>query len=694
MIILTKRQKEILSILLRISNGTTIKQLEESVNVSRRTIYREFNELKLDLERRGLTISNIDGKYVLQGQERDIEQLREDIGDSPSQQEMSVSERQSILAAMLLLEDEPQKIVSLAMSLKVSEGTVQRDLTEVALALGKYGITLIKKKGVGISVKGTEFQRRQVLCGILLSEINDYRFFKYIGDDQDVGGNNYFLRLLPKKRIQLVTQALNKSVLKKINIKSDHQSMQLILLTTICLERAASSDNLGEIKAIDGSLKYQSLVYQFMAEYSQIEPLKLDRKEIIYLANQFQSCDNESSPTFYDNDQELALSLQIKSFVQTVSEKMKWDFQRNPAFLKRLTTHIAGLVSHQVERLPNTRIETLTRLSERYQDLFNAIKQAWKVSFPDEKLAQSELQLLLLYFANEYTSRHYRGDLKALVICENGIGTSSILGQRLKQEIPEVKKVKISKIAQLQDLDLSSYDLILSTLKLPGFPRKYQIVSPLLLDDEISNIKDYLKKYQENYIGKETENNNVYLNNSKLQPTKKLNGIAIGALFCTELVNGIEVITLKNKSTENLSQVIKEITNRIGQGIVKDKRQVAENLKRRIDLAPIGIPNSNMALLHTSSPEVKRCYFTVIDLDQSLKMKAMDQTEIEVSRMLLMLGPERLSDIEQDVMGMVSSMIVMSDDTLKLFATGTKEELQNAIAVRFLQEIKSAIPIR
>lgn len=653
MIILTKRQKEILSILLRISNGTTIKQLEESVNVSRRTIYREFNELKLDLEQRGLTISNIDGKYVLQGQERDIEQLREDIGDSPSQQEMSVSERQSILAAMLLLEDEPQKIVSLAMSLKVSEGTVQRDLTEVALALGKYGITLIKKKGVGISVKGTEFQRRQVLCGILLSEINDYRFFKYIGDDQDVGENNYFLRLLPKKRIQLVTQALNKSVLKKINIKSDHQSMQLILLTTICLERAASSDNLGEIKAIDGSLKYQSLVYQFMAEYSQ-----------------------------------------IKSFVQTVSEKMKWDFQRNPAFLKRLTTHIAGLVSHQVERLPNTRIETLTRLSERYQDLFNAIKQAWKVSFPDEKLAQSELQLLLLYFANEYTSRHYRGDLKALVICENGIGTSSILGQRLKQEIPEVKKVKISRIAQLQDLDLSSYDLILSTLKLPGFPRKYQIVSPLLLDDEISNIKDYLKDYQENYISKEAEDNNVYLNNSKLQPTKRLNGIAIGALFCTELVNGIEVIRLNNKATESLSQVINEITGRIGQGIVKDKKQVAANLKRRIDLAPIGIPNSNMALLHTSSPEVKRCYFTVIDLDQSLKMKAMDQTEIEVSRMLLMLGPERLSDIEQDVMGMVSSMIVMSDDTLKLFATGTKEELQNAIAVRFLQEIKSAIPIR
>src|SRR5699024_12212519 len=97
-----------------------------------------------------------------------------------------------------------------------------------------------------------------------------------------------------------------------------------------------------------------------------------------------------------------------------------------------------------------------------------------------------------------------------------------------------------------------------------------------------------MKKNHKKYNRKETKNNNVYLNNSKIQPTKKLNGIAIGALFCTELVNGIEVITLKNKSTENLSQVIKEITNRIGQGIVKDKRQVAENLKRRIDLAQIG----------------------------------------------------------------------------------------------------------
>ena len=95
---------------------------------------------------------------------------------------------------------------------------------------------------------------------------------------------------------------------------------------------------------------------------------------------------------------------------------------------------------------------------------------------------------------------------------------------------------------------------------MPGFPRKYQIVSPLLLDDEISNIKDYLKDYQENYISKEAEDNNVYLNNSKLQPTKRLNGIAIGALFCTELVNGIEVIRLNNKATESLSQVINDWT--------------------------------------------------------------------------------------------------------------------------------------
>ncbi|WP_240721073.1 helix-turn-helix domain-containing protein [Lactobacillus crispatus] len=43
---LTQRQKHILQILLGNPSGVSIKQIEESLKISRRTVYREFGDLK------------------------------------------------------------------------------------------------------------------------------------------------------------------------------------------------------------------------------------------------------------------------------------------------------------------------------------------------------------------------------------------------------------------------------------------------------------------------------------------------------------------------------------------------------------------------------------------------------------------------------------------------------------------------
>ena len=43
---LTQRQKQILQLFLENQTGVTIKQIEESLGISRRTVYREFGDLK------------------------------------------------------------------------------------------------------------------------------------------------------------------------------------------------------------------------------------------------------------------------------------------------------------------------------------------------------------------------------------------------------------------------------------------------------------------------------------------------------------------------------------------------------------------------------------------------------------------------------------------------------------------------
>lgn len=691
MLILTERQKNLLILLLKAQGGIGVKQIEERIKVSRRTIYREFKELKTPLKKRGLAIVTIDGKYQIQGQAQDLRELKDDLGDDNPRNEMSVSKRQNALAIKLLFNDEPQKIVALALELRVSEATIQNDLRDVGKAISEYGITLIKKRGVGVYVKGTEIKRRQVLCGILLNEINEYRFFNYIENNKHE--QEYFLNLIERELLQEIKIDFEKSILKEISLASDHQLMQLILMFAICLMRMQKDKLINvDTKIDDKTLKYQGLVYEFLTNYEKKHELRVTRHEVLFLAKYVESCDKEASPVFYDDDQELVLSIKIKQFIQQVSNDVKWDFQRNPIFFQKVMKHISGVIKKRVNQLPNSPIETLTRVSNQYPKLFKSISKAWQDNFSKNDLPISELQLLLLYFANELKNRRYQVKFSFLIICENGIGTSSILASRIQKEIPNISRIKVSNVSEVRKLDLSQYDMVLSTIKLPGFPRKYQIVSPLLLDEELGRIKDYLEKSQratKENIDDSKRNAERIINHN---PIQGLNDIAISSLFCSDLVNGIEVKKLANKTT-GINEVVDEIVLMVTAAIIRNRTEVANNLKKRMALAPIGIPESSLALLHTSSPEVKRCYFTVIDLSRPIRLKAMDQNEIEVTRILVMLGPKNLSEVEQKVMGLISSMIIMSDQSLSLFEKGSKQQIQDVISKRFLQEIKLGIPI-
>ena len=53
-----------------------------------------------------------------------------------------------------------------------------------------------------------------------------------------------------------------------------------------------------------------------------------------------------------------------------------------------------------------------------------------------------------------------------------------------------------------------------------------------------------------------------------------------------------------------------------------------------------------------------------------------------------MLSTAELSDNERAALSMVSSMIIMNDDNLKLFTTGSQNDIKDLIAIQFLSELK------
>lgn len=681
--ILTERQKNILALLLT-GQKVSIKEIEDRIGISRRTVYREFNDLRDILKEKDLQLINEKRRYFLTGNKEQLSELSKLVQSVPRQASLSVEDRERAVAVLLLLADEPKKIINFALDLHVSEATIQNDLNTVKKSLAKYDIDLLRIPGVGVSVKTTEYQRRQILLGILLSEINDYTFFHYL-NHEDYSTDNFFLNVFSKKELLQARKWLEEIVFDNINLDSDHQIIELILTFTLTLMRIKAGHPIKNLKASSGSLKYEGLVFKLMSVVADEEKIRVEQADVVYLANKIKNCDTTQVKIQYDNDEDIVTSIKVKRLVKEVSEQMHWNFQKNPNFVKRLSSHIIGLLQHRVTPLPNTRIETLAGLSQRFEKLYQVIEKVWNEVFPDENISKSEMQLLLLYFANEYTSTQRSQEFKALVICENGIGTSAILKTRLQQELPEIRQVKISKVADLADINLEDYDLILSTLELKGFSRKYQLVTPLLLDDEIERIKAYLKDYEKKFPPLPAPKKRSEISNA----TKTLSEISIGTLFCSELVNSIKVEHLINNS-ENLIAIVQECLT-YSEEFLRNKDVIAKKILERINLAPVGIPNSQLALLHTSSSDIKRCNFMIFDLDNEIKLKAMDQTDIEVRRILLMLGPAQLSSSEQKVMSMISSMIIMNDANFKLFTTGNQKQIQNAISTQYLREVKNII---
>ncbi|MHC3377509.1 BglG family transcription antiterminator [Ligilactobacillus equi] len=673
MVLLTQRQQEILHAIMTATNGIGSHDLEKLTDISRRTLYRELADLKFFLQNQGLSLENKHRHYQITGDPTSLTQLQAQL-QSTTKPTITSSQRHNAIGAILLQRDEPLKIASIALELQISEGSVQRTLDEVEKQLANYELTLIRKKGYGIQVQGDESQKRLLLCGILLSEINEYTFMKYLDSNQTTS-DNFFLSLLDKNLLLLCRHAL-KPILDSVALNSDQQMIQLIILFSLAISCGGRGHHLKAQPADNHVLAYQAKVAEIVKTLPAKYQANITFQDIIFLAQQIQATDYIPLQFSLDRDQSFTITVQVQSFIREVSERFGRDFQNSPSFLRRLTKHIFNISQKNIQQLPNANIETLTALETDYPKLFSAIQFAWQKHFGQIQLSQPEFQLLLLYFANEF-QRLNQNSLSALVICENGISASAMLISQLEKEFGEFKKITPLRVSNLATTNLDEYDIILSTLKLPGFKHEYLLVSPLITRQERQMIRSAL---------------------AELQPQKKAEITPIVQHTAFELLaketnffdRAKDLLALTSLSQLNnqdldLKASIALISQQIPTLITTQVDEIGQALFKRSQLAPIALPNSRIALLHTSNPHIRHCYFSIFDLKEPLTMITMDQESTQVSRFLLMLGPTDMDENQSKLMSLISSNIILNQDNLRLFEQGNLHEIQDNLAQRFIE---------
>lgn len=304
--------------------------------------------------------------------------------------------------------------------------------------------------------------------------------------------------------------------------------------------------------------------------------------------------------------------------------------------------------------------------------------------FPEYHFSTTEQELILLYFANSFENASNTGQLKALVICANGIGAASILKNRLQQEISTIYEVQIAKVSQLKTIQPNHFDLILSTLKLPGFNWDYQVVSPLLLGDELQRIKELVRSLNKRTPVQSEVKQSV---NKKSTALAQIEQNFQRTTICRQLLQQIGLVKIANDQ-QDLTKILALVLQQVPSTVVTNRQIIQDAMLQRIKLAPVGIPDSQIALVHATDKTVNCPFFSIYQLQTPLKMRAMDQSEISVVRILLMTGPSPMSDFENALMGSISSSIVMNNHNTQIFANGSLAEIKNLVALQFLNQIK------
>lgn len=175
------REKKILSLLLEYPNGITSEELQDILQVSKRTVYREISSIEKTIKSVDVQIIKPRGEgYRIVGETQSLEQLQQQLGAKQTELFTDNVQRQSAIVCSLLLMDEEETIEGLAIDFKVSPATITSDLAAIEKSLIDYRLELKRLKGRGIRIDGREKQRRQLLSNLIYNGVSEFDFFSFL----------------------------------------------------------------------------------------------------------------------------------------------------------------------------------------------------------------------------------------------------------------------------------------------------------------------------------------------------------------------------------------------------------------------------------------------------------------------------------------------------------------------------------
>ncbi len=722
---LTYRMRQILDSLLRPPYEITVAEIARTIRVSARTVHRELDAVESYLHRSGIMLRRKAGSGLsVEGDPERLEALRAQVL-IPEEAEYSSDERQVYLLCRLLASKEPVKLFSLASEMKVTVPTVGADLDDLSEWTGKQGLLLIRRRGYGVEITGSEPLLREAVRAVVRLRLDDLRLIA--GSDQPIHPVDAMIAgMAGADRIGLVEEALWKwEESNQRETLSEEAYTDLLVRLSIGAVRIEAGMTVSEgdmdrlayaRKSAAGHAAGEAggsetgsaaILCRMMGEALGIA---YSVAEAAYAAELLRRAASHSSGSLAADDLELAGK--VRSFIRRMSELDGTDYSADRSLRDGLYAHLKAALERlgAGQRIRNPLLEAIRK---EYPELYRQVRQAADSALPGFTVPDEEIAFLVMHFgASRERLRQVSQVMRAIVVCTSGIGSSKMIAVRLRKEFPQLQIVDQASWYEAARIPRSDYDLIISTVDLPLPDDQYLKLSPLLTPPEADRLREFIQS--KSWLGEglrpkpagdtataaaelmkewgSPEAGTISDDAVKPSEAAVLTGLEqLGAATkqSIELLNAFKVLQLSVDGRPSLEKWLSAACGHEALGdTVKDVHRVVDLLLRREENGTQLIPGTELALFHTRTDAVLKPSLVLFEMESALRLDGAEG--LRLARFLLMLAPRQLSRESLEVLSEVS-VTLLDDEMIQALAEGREGRIRELIASHLRGYLKTKL---
>ncbi len=512
---------KIAKILLESKKTITTNQIALDLQVSNKTVRNDLKKLQDFIEREGLRLKKKTGVGTsIEGPKENKIQLLHAINkDLNYVQPYSRESRQNSILKRLFMHSGSLTTGELANELYVCTATIHRDLKLIDEWIQPFNLKLVKKRNHGMEIIGNEEDYRKAIS-YLISEVKDveelqellYPEYKGRIDYQSLAKLKALFNIDYKKLEDIVNQVENKLEFKF----SQEAYISLIIHIAISMKRIKENKDIILSKEITMNIKYteefrcaKDMSIQMEKDFAIVIP----ESEIGYitlhiLGSKVHQKDLGILNIAFEKVGELELAVEIaQRIIEIASNALNMELEKDHALLNGLVLHLRPTIN-RLKYGMTLRNPILDEIKANYPDIFGV---AWMCSrvfekYLDIKIPESEIGYIAVHLGAAVERN--RKQIRTLVVCHSGIGTSQLLSVRLERSFKEIEIIGIVSSTSITKDLLDKAELIISTIPLQ-IDRPVLVICPLFRKKDIGKVDEYINQRNKGLVSKSS--NDIYV---------------------------------------------------------------------------------------------------------------------------------------------------------------------------------------